>query len=339
MAQLLSLMKRDVRVESLTIADRDTHSDALRAFRELVLESRDSYPGIDRWLDHRVLAELGTGSRRVALLAYERTTPVAAAVLKAGDRAKICHLRIAREHEGTLLGDLLFSLMIAQAAPMADSIHFTLPESLWERRGCFFQSFGFIRANPSLRQYRGNDPELACTADLANVWQAVTGKLPRLAQAFSIAGSEVKPSLMLSIHPRFAELILEGRKRVEIRTRFSPRWAGHRVSIYATSPVRSLVGEADITRVRSGSPSSIWGEYGTTIGCEQDKFDAYTHDRDEIYALELGNVLPYATRVPFAELQPERVSPPQAYCRLLEGAPLTRAAMMASLVHGTSVWR
>ena len=100
-------------------------------------------------------------------------------------------------------------------------------------------------------------------------------------------------------------------------------------------------GAAAITQdpVFSSDPENIWRQYSAEIACTREEFDAYTRDRSRVYAVELGNVLPYETLVPFDELDSDKLSPPQAYCRLLEGSPLTRAAMMASLVHASATGR
>lgn len=332
MTNLLGLMKRDVRIVQLTSYDRDVNSSALDAFRGLVLAHQSRYPKIDEWLEKRVLADLSDNPSRMAFVAYENSQPVGSAVLKIGERSKVCHLNVEEGHSRRYLGDLLFSLMLTQAAPLARSVYFTLPAALWSEKSGFFKSFGFKKADPADRQYRMSDEELVCNAAISEVWHSVLEKIPRLVDAFSVGGSAVKPSLLMSVRPRFADLILQEKKRVEIRTRFSKRWVGHKVAIYATAPIRCVVGEAGISSVTLSEPDELWRRFGAEIGCTRREFERYVGGRRRVYAIELDEVFPYRTLVPLDELDSQRPSPPQAYCRLLEGAPLTRATMMASLV-------
>ena len=51
-------------------------------------------------------------------------------------------------------------------------------------------------------------------------------------------------SILLSIHPKWAELILEGTKKLEVRkTFFRELERGSTIYLYATSPVKKVVGK------------------------------------------------------------------------------------------------
>lgn len=56
-------------------------------------------------------------------------------------------------------------------------------------------------------------------------------------------------AILMSIRPRFADAILAGEKSQELRRRFSGGGPGTRVFIYASSPVRQLVGAFEIGTV------------------------------------------------------------------------------------------
>lgn len=49
-------------------------------------------------------------------------------------------------------------------------------------------------------------------------------------------------SYLMSIHPKFAELIYAGKKTIELRSRFNPRLIHSIVYLYETSPIRQITG-------------------------------------------------------------------------------------------------
>lgn len=64
-------------------------------------------------------------------------------------------------------------------------------------------------------------------------------------------------AVLLSIKPKYADLILAGSKRVEFRR----SWAAQNVRVivlYASSPVKMIVGAVEVDEVIVGSPSSLW---------------------------------------------------------------------------------
>jgi predicted transcriptional regulator len=311
----------------------------LKILRALITENQPMYPNIDRWFDNKVVPGLRS-SERIAWVAYESGAAIASAVLKLGRRSKFCHLRIHKDFRDLDLGRMFFSQMTFEARHLAREIHFTLPESLWCAKRRFFESFGFVCAAKSPRQYRGGDTELSCSAPLPIVWSAVLKKLPSLRAKFSVAGYSLKNDILVSIKPKYAHQILSGQKLVEIRRRFSDRWAGSRVVLYASNPEKALVGEATVRSVTSGSPKEIWAQFGSDIGCSSDEFDEYAGSAAKISAVELDAAVPYMQPIGLAQLShlvEEDLRPPQSFCdlRLDDGdSPWAKAVSVASLLHG-----
>lgn len=82
-------------------------------------------------------------------------------------------------------------------------------------------------------------------------------------------------TLLLSIRPRFAELILGGDKTVELR-RVPPKVQdGDLVLLYASSPVRELIGTCTVAGLDVASAAEIWDRHGARAGVTRDEFDAY----------------------------------------------------------------
>jgi predicted transcriptional regulator len=294
------------------------------------------YPDIRGWFHAKVIPGLRDGSR-VAYLGLEGETPILTAVLKKGESAKLCHLRIASEFQDLHLGEVFFSIMSLEIRTAAREIHFTLPEGLWTQRREFFSSFGFRDVTRARTQYRLFEEELRCSAPFWEVWRAARQRLPKLMDRFKVNGYSMSPSLLLSVKPEFAERLLRGEKTIEIRRRFHPRWRGSRIAIYASSPERALVGEATIGTVKAASPEEIWDRYGDQMGCSRNEFLAYAGEKEEVFAIQLGEVTPYASRMPLCQVEyllEEDLNPPQSHCQIQRDHPWSKAISIAALLHG-----
>jgi predicted transcriptional regulator len=91
------------RIVRLGEADARLSSDRLKTLTDLVGASEDMYPGIHHWLSEKVIPGLRS-SQRAAWVAYEGEEPIAAAILKLGEKAKFCHLRIRHDFQDMDLG-------------------------------------------------------------------------------------------------------------------------------------------------------------------------------------------------------------------------------------------
>lgn len=84
-----------------------------------------------------------------------------------------------------------------------------------------------------------------------------------------------RPAMFLSIRPRFAELILSGVKSVELR-RVRPKVIeGDLILLYASSPVRELIGVCTVSRVEVAPVSELWRRHGRRLGLQRPEFDSY----------------------------------------------------------------
>ncbi|EQD31425.1 hypothetical protein B1A_19948, partial [mine drainage metagenome] len=217
----------------------------------------------------------------------------------------------------------------------AKQIHFTLPESLWEEKKAFFSSFAFREAEKSGRQYRLFDDELHCTASFDMVWKSVMKKLPKLTASLEINGSSQDSDLLVSLRPRFADSILQGRKTVEVRRSFSAKWLGHRIALYAGAPISSIVGEAVIEQLVEDTPMSIWNRFGSSMDCTKNEFDAYATGANKLFALLLGSVRPYRRPLSLGtarSLVGKQLLPPRSYARLKVDSPWARAIPIAGML-------
>lgn len=97
-------------------------------------------------------------------------------------------------------------------------------------------------------------------------------------------------TIVLSIKPKYADLILAGTKTVEFRR----AWAAEKVdtiAIYASAPIQRIVGVALVLDVVSAKPTSLW-DYCKKRGggLSRSELFAYMHGKPEGFAILLRSV-------------------------------------------------
>jgi predicted transcriptional regulator len=337
MQQDLELSQDAFRLVRIGEVDARLRTDDFFSLREFVLRSEDAYPRIASWFDAKVLNGLRSGER-TGFVGLVNERPVAAAVLKRGHVSKFCHLKIEESARSRSLGDLFFTLMTLDVRHRAKQVRFTLPESLWEERKRFFQSFSFTQVEKAGRQYRLFDSELYSQTDFSDLFAASRLKLPELFGQLAIGNHSLLTGAVLAIQPGPLEKILCGEKKVEIRTRFSKRWENRKVSLYATRPISGLAGEVTISRVVEGQPDRIWEHFGSLAGCTRAEFDAYVGDHPTVQALVLSDVHSFADPVPLAQLSyllGIKLPAPQSYLSLEGNSGWLAAIALAAALQGS----
>ena len=96
--------------------------------------------------------------------------------------------------------------------------------------------------------------------------------------------------LLLSLKPRFAELVFMGEKTVELRRRIASTMTGREVFIYVSSPVRMIHGGFRVAEVWSSDPESVWSEVASRAGVAKAEYDAYYESCGIAHALALSDV-------------------------------------------------
>jgi predicted transcriptional regulator len=115
---------------------------------------------------------------------------------------------------------------------------------------------------------------------------------------------------LLSIHPHFAEAIFSGRKKVELRRTGFAQPISH-VVVYATAPIRRVVGMFEVAKVDRDRPARLWRRYRSVAGVEAKFFRDYYEGLDEGVAIVVGATAPLAEPVPLSVLNVS--SAPQSY--------------------------
>lgn len=127
----------------------------------------------------------------------------------------------------------------------------------------------------------------------------------------SVASSR---TLLVSIHGKYAELIMTGVKRVELRRRFDLDAAGSRMFIYATLPTAAVVGHARIERVDRLAVRDIWSRHGSSASISVDEFERYFDGVENGCAVLLSEPKRFATPIPLDQMRRMHgLTPPQSY--------------------------
>ena len=100
--------------------------------------------------------------------------------------------------------------------------------------------------------------------------------------------------MLLSIKPKYAKVILEGKKQYEFRKN-KPKNCVDRIIFYASSPQKQIVGEATIDKILEGTPEEIWEIAKTAAGITKKFYFSYYDGKNKAFAYKLKNVVIYET--------------------------------------------
>jgi predicted transcriptional regulator len=92
-------------------------------------------------------------------------------------------------------------------------------------------------------------------------------------------------AFLISIRPRFADMIFSGSKTVELRRVCPKVSAGDLALVYVSSPVMELRGSFEVGKIISASPSALWKKIGSKAGVTREEFFAYFQGKKQAHAL------------------------------------------------------
>ena len=94
----------------------------------------------------------------------------------------------------------------------------------------------------------------------------------------------------MPIKPVYAEKIISGKKKYEFRKKSINPDITH-IIIYATFPVKKIIGVAEVKRIHISSPSAIWEKTKSAAGIPRRLFREYFQDVKMAYAIELKKII------------------------------------------------
>ena len=116
---------------------------------------------------------------------------------------------------------------------------------------------------------------------------------------------------LISVHPEFADKLLSGEKRVELR-RSRVRGAISHLVIYATAPKSAVLGWVKVTAVESASPTNIWNAHKKHAGISRARFRRYFRGCRSATAIRVVDPQPLQRPLRLSQIN-EDLSAPQSW--------------------------
>jgi predicted transcriptional regulator len=120
--------------------------------------------------------------------------------------------------------------------------------------------------------------------------------------------------VLLSIKPKFAELIFEGTKKFEFRKSIFKNPGITTVVVYASSPLQKVIGEFEIENIINGKLDSLWSQTKQFAGIKKKYFYQYFSEKKIGYAIKIKSVQRY--KIPLCLKDDFNLTPPQSFLYL-----------------------
>ena len=298
--------------------------------REFLLESSALYPGIEFWWDNRVRPNLEQG-RRIVLVVDTGSSLEGLFIGKPGNSAKLCTLRLRESVRNQGVGRVLVTEGISRLLDRdTSSFHVTVSEAAEEGCTPFFESIGFRQIAIEPNRYRRGLDEFVYSCPRDEVVETINNELSQGIERTPYVVPRQMPNeqtLLMSLRPEFAQPILQGRKTVELRRKFSKKYEGATIVFYITRPVQQFMFTATIAKVDHGQKKCLWDTYQQECGISQAAFDQYFKGTDHGYAIHLSNVKPIPNQLALEHAKKvcPQLRPPQSFQMLDPKSPLLRA--------------
>jgi predicted transcriptional regulator/ribosomal protein S18 acetylase RimI-like enzyme len=302
------------------------------AIREFLLESSHLYPEIETWWRKRVRASLKEGTRVVLVVDSGRPGVEGLFIGKLGDSAKLCTLRLRESVRNQGIGRVLVTEGLRRLLAKGPSkFHVTVSEAAEEGCAAFFESIGFQRIAIEPNRYAPGIDELVYSCTKSDVMKVLSEELDAGVERtlFGVVPKRMarENTLLMSLRPEYAEMVLKGRKSVEFRRRFSTKYEGATIVFYITRPVKQFMFTATASRVDHQGIERLWSDYRDSGGISRTIFERYFSGVTYGYAIHLANIrsIPNQLVLERAREVYPRLRPPQSFQRLPPHNPLARA--------------
>lgn len=104
---------------------------------------------------------------------------------------------------------------------------------------------------------------------------------------------DFKNKVLMPIKPKYANQILDGTKKFEYRKSKIKKENVHSIIIYATAPVKKVIGEVEILEIIEDTPENIWNQTHEHGGMAKEDYDKYFKGRATAVAYVLGKTKRY----------------------------------------------
>ena len=122
--------------------------------------------------------------------------------------------------------------------------------------------------------------------------------------------------VLLSIKPEFVEKIMNGTKKFEFRKTLFKRRDVSTVVIYASFPVKQVVGEFVIKRIISEDVDSLWNITSESAGITKRSYNEYFERKKIANAIEIGRLTKYKKPKKLSDF--DIAYAPQSFCYIAQ---------------------
>lgn len=99
--------------------------------------------------------------------------------------------------------------------------------------------------------------------------------------------------VLLSIKPEFADKIFDGTKKYEYRKSIFKRTDIRKIIVYASSPIKKVIGEFTIEDILNDKVELIWENTALLSGITKKFYLTYFENKDKAYAIKIGHATRY----------------------------------------------
>lgn len=96
--------------------------------------------------------------------------------------------------------------------------------------------------------------------------------------------------VLLSIKPEFAFKIFDGTKKFEFRKSIFKRKDISNVIVYASSPVKQVIGEFEIEDIIYDDTETVWSITKRASRISKQFYDEYFANSDKAFAIQVGAI-------------------------------------------------
>jgi predicted transcriptional regulator len=291
---------------------------------EFLIESTHLYPEIDDWWKKKVLPGVLEGIRVIYVL--KKADIIKGLFIgKKGANCKVCTLMLKDDVKKNGFGKaLLLEGLSHTIDESTKDITVTVSEAAEPSVASFFESVGFRNiANVRNRYSHGVDERIyACP-----VSNQLTSFLLSKIHAKNDTNFQKNSSILFSLKPQFADLVINGEKRVEFRRRFSRNMDGSLAYFYISSPIKRIMFSSILSKVHYSTVNDLWERFHSIGGVSEKDYFTYFNGRDDGYAIELDNVKVLSKTLSLDSIRNRYMPsfrPPQSFYNLRHDSPLFR---------------
>lgn len=120
--------------------------------------------------------------------------------------------------------------------------------------------------------------------------------------------------LFIAVKPEYANKLISGKKDIELRKMKPHVQSGDYVIIYASAPVKAVVGFGKVKSIIDCSPNSLWERYSNRLGINKQSYFSYYDGYHKAIGIEF-DMIKSVTPIRLEDLRKvdPNFQPPQIY--------------------------